>query len=206
VDVDLRRGDEHSHRDEAAHDRRPEQRAILEFDPRNAPGALPRRERHEDERDRPGEVEVRALHVRPHSRLVQVDPVADRVEYQAGCDERPGSPGLPPGHREDEDEEGEQEHVADPIGDVRQHDQAAAVRGVDHDLDEDRRCERGGSGRGDEAVEPEARAEGGNALAEEQDDADVEERVEGEIADVGGRREGRTARAPRARGGVPQLP
>ena len=70
------------------------------------------------------------------------------------------------------------------------------MRGVDDDLDEHRRAERGGSRGGDEPVEPEGRAEGRDPPAEQEDDPDVEQRVEEEIRDVGGRGERRIAAVP----------
>ena len=139
VHLHLRRRDEQPGRRQAAHDRRAEQRAIVELDARDATRALPGRERDENERDRPDEIEVRPLDVAADRRLVEVDGVADRVQQQSGGDQRPRAAGLPARDREDEDDEREQEHVADRIGEVRDHDERASVRGVDDDLDEHRR-------------------------------------------------------------------
>ena len=187
---------EHAGRDQTTHDRRAEQRAILELHPGHSSGPLPRRERDEDERRGPHEVEQRAFGVGTGSSLVQVDPVADRVEEQAGGHQRPGATGPPAGNREHEDEEREQEHVPDRIGHVRHDHEPAPVRGVEDDLDENGRPDRA-CGRGShEPVEPEARAERRQAPAQEERDPDVEERVEGEIRDIRRGRERRTAAVP----------
>ncbi len=154
VHVNLRCRDEHARRNQSAHNGRTEHGSILELDPRDAPGPLPGGQSNEDDRERPGEVDVRALDVRAHRNLVEVDGVAHDIEQEPGCDQSPGAPGAPARDRKDEDDEGEPEHVADRIRDVRQHDEPAAVRGVDYYLDEHRGAERGCGRRGDEPVEP----------------------------------------------------
>ena len=70
------------------------------------------------------------------------------------------------------------------------------MRGPDDDLDERRggKCCRGG-GR-DEPVEPQGRAEGRDAPAEQEHDPDIQERVEREVRDVGRGREGWIAAVP----------
>ncbi len=120
VHVNLRCRDEHARRNQSAHDGRTQQGSILELDPRDAPGPLPGSESNQDDRERPGEVDVRALDVRAHRNLVEVDGVAHDIEQEPGCDQGPGAPGTPARDREDEDDEGEQEHVADRIRHVRQ--------------------------------------------------------------------------------------
>ena len=168
----------------------------MKLDARDATGTLPGSEREENERDRPDEIEVRPLDVRADRRLVEVDGVTDGVQQQPGGDQRPRAAGLPAGDREDEDHEREQEHVADRIGEVRDHDERASVRGLDDGIDQDHGPERAGRRRSHEPVEPEARAEGREAPADQQDDPDVEQRVKGQVGDVGDRREGRIAAVP----------
>src|SRR5690242_6417780 len=70
------------------------------------------------------------------------------------------------------------------------------MRGVDDDLDDDRGAERACGGRGDEPVEPQARTEGRHTPPQQERDPDVEKRIEGEVSDVGGGRERRTAAEP----------
>ena len=100
---------------------------------------------------------------------------------------RPGRQPVDGDHGEDE---GQQREVAERVAEVRR-DRRERSLGARDDAEHERRADRGHRERGDEAVEPERGRHPAGAGAEQQDEADVRGRVDGEVAGVGGGRERR---------------
>jgi len=116
-----------------------------------------------------------------------------RTCREPGPDHGPGAAGPPAGERAHADDEREQEHVAERVGEVRDHRTGAALGRVEHDLEEHRGPECGCGQRGSRAVQPDAAIEAGDTCTDEEEEGHVAGRVEGEVEGVGNRREGRLA-------------
>ena len=121
--------------------------------------------------------------------LEQVDAVCDRGGEDAETEDQPATVELPAGEREDAEDGGQQQDIAERIGEVRRDRAARALEGPEHDLDEHGGAERRrGHGRR-EPVEPERSGERPCPALHQQHDRDVRQRIERDPADVGERRE-----------------
>jgi hypothetical protein len=92
---------------------------------------------------------------------------------------------VPAGEGDDTDDQRDQDHVAERVG-QRRHHFGRRPRGVVGDeLEEQGRAERRGAERGDRAVHPEPAVERAGAGANQQVEPEDGEGVEGDVADVG---------------------
>ena len=118
----------------------------------------------------PAEVEQRAGGVGLLGHLVEVDRVADREDAEAEAERDPGAvePLAAGGH--DADDQAEQDHVGQRVGEVGpDRRRVAAGRGA-HGLEDDGGADRRDGERGDQAVQPQPDAEPRHPGAGEQDD------------------------------------
>ena len=117
------------------------------------------------------------------------------------AEEQPATARLPAREREDAEDGGEEQDVAQRVGEVRDDDRRRALRRLENELDEHGCSDGGGGQRCRQAVQPERSRDRAGARAEKEDDPDVEEHVEGDEARVGhdGERLGLEDHAARAR-------
>jgi hypothetical protein len=148
---------------------------------------LPCGDRQQNHAGDPDRVQPGALDERLVGDPVQVEAVGDREQDQPATDQRPGPARPPRAQREGADDEGDQEQVAERIGEVRRDDgrRAAGIR--DH-----RRDHHGGSDRADgqdadEPVQPSARPDSAQARTNQQHQRDVRRRVEAQVQHIGPR-------------------
>ncbi len=152
--------------------------------------ADPRGPAEQEGRGRPQRVEQRAVDVGAERGLVEEQAVGDRDGDEAGADERPGAARAPAGEAEDAGDDGEQEQVADRVGDVGQHQRAGLGGRADQRLEQEHGGDAGRGERGDEAVEPQPRAGAAEARAHQQHDRHVAGGIEAELEPVGQARRG----------------
>ena len=125
--------------------------------------------------------------VTPGRDLEEIDAVGEREGHAPGREQRNGAAGPPAHEAGERGHQAENHEVAERIGEVGGDGRGAALApGEDRrheDGDPDRRDDQSGG----EAVEPLAGMEPAHTGAHQQNDADVDERVEGEVEAVGDR-------------------
>ena len=150
-----------------------------------AAARLPGGDAHDDDGRRPGGAEDRAGRVDAGALEVGVERVGDRGQQQAERDEAPGAARAPPGDRQRDPDRGQQQQVADRIGEVGRH----GGRVPAGDL-QDRPEQQGGGERGerqtaDRAVQPQRGPHRPQARPQQQHETGVEEGVGGQVGGVG---------------------
>ena len=177
--------------DRAAGQRRRQERASVERDT-GVIRRLPESRREQEHRRGPQRVQHRALAVRVGGGLKEEDPVRDGGDQERPADQGPCPVGPPAGQREHADHGGEQQDVAERVGQVRDDHRPAAVGVPNHHLEEDCGSQRGRRDRRHRAVEPERPAELGEPGLHQEEQPDVAGGVEQEVEPVGNRRIRRT--------------
>ena len=170
-----------------ARDRNREERASVGLESSLVARVDPGRERDEQRREGPQDVDKAPLLVRVD--LEQVDAVCDRGGEEAETEDQPATVEPPAGEREDAEDGREQQDVAERIGEVRRDRAARALEGPEDDLDEHGGAERR---RGDcrrRPVEPERAGKRSRPALHHQHDRHVRQRIESDPAEVGERRE-----------------
>ena len=180
--------DENARRNQRADRRNGEQRASLHVEPGARAVAHPRRRRDQEECRGPEDVDPGALDVGSFRGLEEVDDVGERGRKHSEPEEQPAQPRAPAGEREDAEDGREEQHVPERVREVRHHDGGRALRDVGDELEDHGGAERACGERGRRAVEPEHVPDRPSARTEQEDDADVQERVERDVAEVGDRR------------------
>ena len=157
--------------------------ALLAGDSRRArpPGG----ERQEQHRGGPRRVDQGARDVAADGRLVDVDRVAQSAGREAGADQQPAAIGPPGRGGERGDDEGEQDEVAERVGEVDGDRGGVPGAGVEHRLEHQRDAESGHAEATDHAHQPVAAPGRARLGAQQQDDADVERDVAEEVDAVG---------------------
>ena len=152
-----------------------------------AHGRLPGGDAHHQPGHEPSDVEQRVADVGVLGDLQQVDGVGDGERGDPGAEPQPAAvqSAAPGGHGADD--AGQQDHVAQRIGQVRRHGGGVAAGGHLQGAEDERGAERAGGQRGHDPVEPQARVQVRHPLANEQHDADVEGRADEEPAGIGHR-------------------
>ena len=156
---------------------------------------LPGGDPDQEQAGRPRCIEDAALAVRPGRRRVEVGAVGESADRERRSEKGPGAPGMPARESEAADDEREEDHVSERIGDVRRHHGGRAVGRVEDDGDQDRAADRGDrQGRGD-PVDPDPGRQRPQAGSEQQDQADVARGIEAQVEHVRDRRVGRVVAA-----------
>jgi hypothetical protein len=134
----------------------------------------------------------------PHARIGvglvrdgdQVVGVGDPEEDDAQAEQGPRAIGAPATQCEGGDDHGEQDEVADRVGEVGGHAERVATDRVHDGLQDDRGAHGCGRQRGGEPIDPQRARRALDARAHEQAQAREDERIEGQVAGVGDRRHG----------------
>ena len=102
----------------------------------------------------------------------------------------PGAIGAPAAQGEGGDDHGQQDEVAHRIGEVGGDTERVAADGVQHGLQDDRGAHGARGERGGQPVDPQRPRGALDPRAQQQAQPGEDERVEGEVAGVGDRRDG----------------
>ena len=165
---------------------------------RRAPGgrADPGRGGDQQRAERPGRVEQAAFDVGPVGRLQQVGDVGDPEDEEPRAEDEPAAVEAEAVERRRRRDQRQQHHVADRIGEVGGvgEGRAGARPGVEDRAEDERRGEGGDCGADDDPVEPLGGAEVPLSSPHQDDQARVGDRVEEQVAGVGGGGDGDRAR------------
>ena len=166
-----------------------------------AAGAQPDRHRDQQQRHRPGDgIDDRAGPRRTHRRLEQVEGVAGGVDGARRGEQEPLGPGPAREDRRATDDQREQQHVADRVGQVRRHGKGIAADRVQDGVEREGRADGRGAEAGDEPVEPRPGEQPLDVPAQQQHHRHVGQREEPEEEDIGQRGRGRRRSAQRLDG------
>ena len=145
--------DEHGQSGEAEERRRRQE--LPAFDPRAEPHRRrPRGDGEEHEREQPPQVEQRPERIRVRRDPEEIRSVGEREAGEAGGDQQPLAPRPPAGHRKHADDEREQHHVAERVGEIRRDRQRVPAGRLDDRPEGDRRSDGGDAQSADRTVQP----------------------------------------------------
>ena len=171
--------------DRREHERQTDRSPALPVAGAGARRGQPRGPGDDDRGERPARIEEPPVAVAPDGVRVDVQRVADREDREARCDPRPSAV-QPPRHRDRAPDEAEQQQVAERIGEVRRDAGRRPRQRVGQRVVEQGRAERRERERADRAVDPQGSPVRAAAGAVQQDEAGERERVQRQVADVGG--------------------
>ena len=120
----------------------------------------------------------------------QVVGVGHPEEHDAQAEHGPGAIGAPATQGERGDDHGQQDEVAHRVGEVGRDTERVAADGVQHGLQDDRGAHGARGERGGQPVDPQRPWGALDARAQQQAQPGEDERVEGQVAGVGDRRDG----------------
>ena len=175
-------------RDHRTHRRHREEWAPLDLQPVARVVRQPGGRCDEEHRGRPQHVDPGAGHVGARRRLEEVDGVGGGGREEPKPEHEPAIPRSPASQGEDAEDGGEQENVTERVGDVRGDRGRRPLRRLEDELDDHCRPERRGGQCRRESVEPERVGQRPDVRTQQEDHADVQERVERDEPDIGRRR------------------
>ncbi len=182
--------DEYSGRDQRTRRGNREERATVDLEALARAVGHPGRDCDQHEGGRPEDVNPGSLDIGAGGRLEEVDGVRERRREDAEAEEEPASTRPSAGEGEDADDRGQEQDVTERVGEVRDDGRCRSRRALEHELDEDRGAEGGRRQRRRDSVEPERAPDRPGARAKQQNEPDVEKRVEGDEPEVRHRRVG----------------
>ena len=145
--------DEHGQSGEAEERRR--RKELPAFDPHSEPHRRrPRGDGEEHEREQPTQVEQRPERIRVRRDPEEIERVGEREAGEAGGDQQPLPPRPPAGHRKHADDEREQHHVAERVGEIGRDRQRVPAGCLDDRPEGDRRSDGGDAQSADRTVQP----------------------------------------------------